>query len=355
MSESGPVESAGSSPLAYDALLLVSFGGPEKSDDVLPFLESVAAGKPIPRERLLDVAKHYELFGGVSPLNMQNRALLAALVAELNLAGPPLAVYWGNRHGNPHLVDTVREMAEAGVRRALALVTSAFGSYSGCRQYREDIQRAREAVGPDAPVIDKLRLFYNHPGFIEAMADRVAAAIGSLSAEQRDEARLIYTAHSLPLAMALGGPYQEQLQEACRLVSERVGRTTWDLVYQSRSGPPSQAWLGPDIAERLFALRDAGQTRAVVLVPIGFLSEHMEVVFDLDVEIAGLCELLGLSMVRSGVVGAHPRFVAMIRELILERIEPHSVRLALGSRGPSPDECPANCCPPGTRSPTTGS
>jgi ferrochelatase len=238
-------------------------------------------------------------------------------------------------------------MADDGVRHALAFVTSAFGSYSGCRQYLVDIARAREAVGPQAPQVDKLRLFYNHPGFIQATADRVAEALDKIAADRRASARLIYTAHSIPEAMARVSPYVQQLREACRLVSQRLGRTQWDLVYQSRSGPPSQPWLGKALDEHLRSLRagdDAAQD--LVLAPIGFLCEHMEVVYDLDVAAAGLCDELGLTMVRAGLVANHPRFVAMIRELILERIQPKPVRLALGPQGPSPDACPEGCCCP---------
>ena len=331
----------------YDALLLVSFGGPEKRDDVLPFLQNVLCGKEVPAQRVQEVAEHYYRFDGVSPINAQNRSLLLSLVSELNRHGPPLAVYWGNRNWHPLLPDVLEQMADDGIRRALAFVTSAFGSYSGCRQYSEDIARAREAVGPRAPEVDKLRLFYNHPGFIEAMADRVAEALSQIPADRRAAARLIYTAHSIPEAMARVSPYVQQLREACGLVSQHVGRAEWELVYQSRSGPPSQPWLGPDLLQYLRSLpsgQDPG--RALVLAPIGFLSEHMEVVYDLDVAAGELCDELRRTMVRAGVVANHPRFVTMIRELILERTEPHPTRLALGSQGASPDVCPEGCCNP---------
>ncbi len=331
-------------PSSYDAFLLVSFGGPEKRDDVLPFLENVLRGKRVTRQRMLEIAEHYYLFDGLSPLNAQNRALLAAVVAELNARGPRLPVYWGNRNWHPLLADAVQQMTDDGIRRALALVTSAFGSYSGCRQYLEDIGQARQAVGPQAPQIDKLRLFFNHPGFIEATADRVRAAFEAVPPDRRAPARLIYTAHSIPRAMAEFSAYETQLREACRLVSQAVGRAEWDLVYQSRSGPPAQPWLEPDVGDFLVRLHRGGGVRDVVLVPIGFLAEHMEVIYDLDVEVAGLCESLGLSLVRAGVVGTHPRFVAMIRELIEERIAAQPSRLALGDLDPSPDECPPGCC-----------
>jgi ferrochelatase len=329
----------------YDAVLLVSFGGPEKREDVIPFLENVLEGKRVPRERMLEVAEHYYLFDGVSPINVQNRALLTALLEELNTYGPRLAVYWGNRNWHPLLDDTVRQMAEDGVRRVLAFVTSAFASYSGCRQYREDIERAREAVGPSAPEVDKLRLFYNHPGFVDPMGERVRAALGEIPDDRRDAAKIVYTAHSLPETMASKCDYVLQLREACRLVSDRVGRSEWELAFQSRSGPPSQPWLEPDICDHLRGL--AGQDVSdVVVVPIGFLSEHMEVIYDLDVEAATLCDELGINLVRAGVVGTHPRFVRMIRELVEERMQEEPVRAALGDHGPSHDVCPADCCLP---------
>jgi ferrochelatase len=323
---------------------LVSFGGPEKPDDVLPFLENVLRGKNIPRERLEEVVEHYDLFDGQSPLNAQNRALLVALVGELNARGPQLPVYWGNRNWHPLLADTLEQMADDGVCRALAFVTSAFGSYSGCRQYLEDIEQARQAIGPQAPQVDKLRLFYNHPGLIEPMADRLVAALEQISPERRDTAQVIFTAHSLPEAMARTCPYQAQLSEACQLVAERAGRTAWQLAYQSRSGPPNQPWLAPDIKDLIRQLHATHSIDDLVVAPIGFLSEHMEVVYDLDVEVAELCQSLGINFVRAAVVNTHPRFVQMIRELVLERIDPATPRLALGSHGPSPDNCPAGCC-----------
>ena len=326
-----------------DALLLLSFGGPEGSDDVLPFLENVLRGKNVPHERLLEVAEHYHLFEGVSPINAQNRALLAALLTELHSQGIDLPVYWGNRNWHPLLTDTLRQMAEDGVCRALAFVTSAFASYSGCRQYLEDIERARTEVGPAAPIVEKLRLFHNHPGFIEPTAQRVAQAIASVDESARAGARLVFTAHSLPQVMADACDYVAQLRDACTLVAERVGREEWDLVYQSRSGPPTQPWLEPDVCDHLSGLHSAGYTD-VVLVPIGFVSEHMEVIYDLDVEAAGLCQQLGMNLVRSAVVGCHPRFVAMIRELVQERLSESVERLCLGDLGPSPDCCSPNCC-----------
>jgi ferrochelatase len=353
-----------------DAFLLVSFGGPEGPDDVMPFLENVVRGKNVPRERLLEVARHYELFDGVSPINEQNRALLAAVAEEFNSNGVPLPIYWGNRNWHPLLADTVEEMAADGVQRALTLVTSPFGSYPSCRQYLEDIERARQAVGPTAPAIDKLRLFYNHPGFIEPMRERVSAAFQTIPSERRSAARLLFTAHSIPLSMAERSPYERQLREACRrVVEEGLGIKDWGLdfqvssvqspapssnpqslipnpysiAFQSRSGPPSQRWLEPTMADAIRRLHAEGATD-IIVVPLGFLAENMEVIYDLDVEIAGLCDELGVNMIRADVVGRHPRFVQMIRELVVERLEPSSPKLFLGDAGPWPDDCAADCC-----------
>ena len=328
----------------YDALVVVSFGGPAAPDDVMPFLENVTRGRAVPRERLLEVAEHYHHFGGVSPINAQNRALVEALRTELVARGPALRVYWGNRNWHPFLADTLRRMAADGVRRALAFVTSAFASYSSCRQYLEDIARARVEVGGAAPVVDKLRLFWNHPGFIEPMVERVEAAVNTLPAASRTAARLVFTAHSIPVAMAKTSAYVRQLEAACALVAERLaGPRPWRLVYQSRSGPPAVPWLGPDIGEHLEALRAEG-AEAVVVAPIGFVSDHLEVRWDLDVEAAARGKALGLTLARAETVGVHPRFIGMIRELILERTAgaPH---LALGAEGPAPDECAPACCP----------
>ncbi len=326
-------------PPSYDALLLVSFGGPEGPDEVMPFLESVVRGKNVPHERLREVARHYELFGGVSPAGGQMCRLLFALVTELNTHGPRLPVYWGNRHGHPSLAEAVEEMAGDGVRRALAFVTSAFGSYPGCGQYVKDMAAARADMGHEAPQIEKLRLFYNHPGFIEAMTDRVWDAREEFPAERRAAVRLVYTAHSVPVSMTCNCSYQQQLEEACRLVSERLGRAEWRLAYQSRSGPADQDWLEPDVADCLRALAAESGSRDVVLAPLGFVCENMEIIYDLDVEMRRLCEELDLNLVRAGLVGSHRRFVQMIRELVLERMEPNPTRPALGTHGPAADLC----------------
>jgi ferrochelatase len=298
--------------------------------------------------RLLAVAEHYRHFGGVSPINAQNRALITALQSELDAHGPRLKVYWGNRNWHPLLPDALREMAADGVGRAIAFFTSAYSSYSGCRQYRENIAAAQAEVGA-APAIDKLRVFYNHPGFIEPMVENVRAAINRLPAERRSAARLIFTAHSIPLAMASGSRYVAQLQEASRLVAEGAGRGDWILVYQSRSGSPAQPWLEPDVNDYLRQIRGEGATDAVV-VPIGFISDHMEILYDLDTEAQQIAAQIGLHLVRAATVGTHPKFVAMIRELILERIGEAPPR-ALGSHGPSHDVCAVNCCLPVSRRP----
>ena len=235
-------------------------------------------------------------------------------------------------------------MAGDGVQRVFAFVTSAYSSYSGCRQYLEDLARAREAAGPGAPEVLKLRVFYNHPGFIEPMADRVHEALDLIPRERRAAAALAFTAHSVPMSMAQSSRYVEQVEEACRLVAERVGHTVYRLVYQSRSGAPGQPWLGPDILEHLQQLAAAGASRDVVVAPIGFISDHMEVLYDLDTEARRLSEQLGLNMVRAKTVGTDPRFVAMIRELVLERMESLEKR-ALGVFGPNHDVCPEDCCP----------
>jgi ferrochelatase len=331
-------------PHEYDAILVVSFGGPEGPDEVLPFLENVLRGRNVPRERMLEVAEHYYHFGGVSPINAQNRALIAALGKELDAHGPKLPIYWGNRNWRPLLPDALRQMADDGVKRALAFFTSAYSSYSGCRQYRENIAAAQAEVGPAAPRVEKLRVFFNHPGFIEPMIENVRAALAQIPAPRRGRAELVFTAHSIPLAMAKNCRYEAQLREASRLVSEGVDPNRWRLVYQSRSGPPGQPWLEPDICDALRALAEGGDVHDVVVAPIGFTSDHLEVLYDLDFEARQLAEELGLNMVRAATVGVHPRFVGMIRELIEERLSDNPKRLALGAMGPSHDVCPGDCC-----------
>jgi protoporphyrin/coproporphyrin ferrochelatase len=336
----------------YDAIVVVGFGGPERLEDVLPFLENVTRGRNIARERLLEVAEHYHHFGGVSPINAQVRALIAALRLELDRHEIRLPICWGNRNWHPLLADTVAEMTAAGIKRALAVVLAAYSSYSSCRQYREDIERARAVVGSGAPRVDKLRVFYNHPEFILANSDRVRAAIESFAEDRRDSAQFAFTAHSIPVSMASNCDYESQLHETCRLVAEEVGIVPerWTLVYQSRSGRPGDRWLEPDILDHLRALQGRGVTD-VVIHPIGFLSDHMEVLYDLDEEARHRCDAVGLSMVRSQTVGTHPRFVSMLRELIAERIEQPRIVTprAAGMYGPSHDVCPETCCLPSVR------
>jgi ferrochelatase len=339
-------------PDKYDALVVVSFGGPEGREDVLPFLENVLRGKRVPRERMLEVAEHYYHFDGVSPINAQNRALLAALEDEFRRHQMNLPIYWGNRNWHPYLADTVLKMKEDDVRHALAFVTSVFGSYSGCRQYQEDLQRARETVGTDAPLIDKLRSGFNHPGFISAMSERVKSALDKITRDCLPRTQLVFTAHSIPTGMAAGSPYVTQLSEACRLVAEAVGQPSWKLVYQSRSGPPQQPWLEPDICDYLREIASQDLASHVVVAPIGFISDHMEVLFDLDTEARQVSEEVGLTMVRAETVGTHPQFISMIRELVIERLDDESERRCLGVLGPSPDICPGDCCPSGQPRPT---
>ena len=328
----------------YDAILFVSFGGPEGPDDVIPFLENVLRGRNVPRERMLEVAEHYKHFGGVSPINSQNRALISALEKLLSAEGPHLPVYFGNRNWHPLLQDTIQKMADDGIKKALAFVTSAFSSYSGCRQYREDIQRAQEAVGGAAPQIDKLRVYFNHPGFIEPMVENVQKAIELLPHDAQQEVHVAFTAHSIPQAMADGSNYESQLKEASQLIADKAGLTDWKLVYQSRSGPPSQPWLQPDVCDHITREKDSRGIKSIVVAPIGFISDHMEVLFDLDTEAKELCEKLDIAFARAATVGTHPKFVRCIRDLVAERMTDSPARLALGCMGPSHDVCPTDCC-----------
>jgi ferrochelatase len=329
---------------SYDAILIVSFGGPEGPDEVMPFLENVLRGKPVPRERMLEVAEHYQHFDGMSPINEQNRKLISALDKELKTHGHRLPIYWGNRNWHPLLTDTLRQMADDGVQRALAFFTSAYSSYSGCRQYREDIVRAQGIVGFGAPQIDKLRVFFNHPGFIEPMVESVQACLNEIPIEKRNTTPLLFTAHSIPLEMAENCRYVAQLQETCRLIAERVGHTRWELVYQSRSGAPHQPWLEPDVCDRINQLQTIEKLSDLVILPVGFISDHLEVLFDIDTEARDLCERLDINMHRAATVGTHPQFIEMIRLLIEERLADVPRRIAMGCLAPSHDECPVDCC-----------
>ncbi len=328
--------------MPYDSFLLVSFGGPEGPEDVMPFLENVLRGKNVPQQRMLEVAEHYRHFGGISPINAQNRALLEAIRSEFAATGLQLPVYWGNRNWHPLFADTLRQMREDGCKRAIAFFTSMFSSYSGCRQYRENIADARLEVGPGAPVVDKLRMGFNHPGFIEPMAQNVRAAMGEIQGDSRTP--VLFTAHSIPLAMAQHCDYEKQLREACRLVAQASGIGSWQLVFQSRSGPPQQPWLEPDICNWIEQDDRASKLTRLVIAPIGFVSDHMEVMFDLDEEASQLCQDRGILVARAATVGSHPQFVTMIRQLVQERISGTSQRPVLGCLGPWHDVCPENCC-----------
>ncbi|MFD5749636.1 ferrochelatase [Streptomyces sp. NPDC127033] len=357
-------EQSATSP--YDALLLLSFGGPEGPDDVVPFLENVTRGRGIPKERLKEVGRHYFLFGGVSPINEQNRVLLDALRKDFAGHGLDLPVYWGNRNWAPYLTDTLREMAADGRRRIAVLATSAYASYSGCRQYREDLAAALATLageGIEPPRVDKLRHYFNHPGFLEPVIDGVLASLADLPEDVRAGAHLAFTTHSVPTASAdtsgpaeghgEGGAYVAQHLDVARLVVAAVQAETgiaypWRLVYQSRSGAPHIPWLEPDICDHLETLSAEG-VPAVVMAPIGFVSDHMEVLYDLDTEATAKAAELGLPVRRSATVGADPRFAAAVRDLLLERAATERgravERCALGALGPSHDLCPAGCCP----------
>jgi protoporphyrin/coproporphyrin ferrochelatase len=334
--------------VVYDAFVLLSFGGPEKPDDVMPFLRNVVRGRGVPEERLAAVAEHYMHFGGVSPINQQCRDLLAAIKTDFSAYGVDLPLYWGNRNWHPMLEDTVAQMRDDGVTSALGFATSAYGGYSSCKQYWEDIARARAKVGPGAPQITKLRQFWDHPGFVEPHVSAVRDALGTLAPERRATTRLVFTAHSIPASMAetagpTGGRYTAQLNETARLVhAEAAADLPWDLVWQSRSGPPQVPWLEPDINDHLATLADQGVTD-VVVSPIGFVSDHLEVLWDLDNEAAETAEKLGLGYARAATPGTDPRFVTMVRELVQERTDAQP-RRRLGTL-PIWDECPGGCCP----------
>jgi protoporphyrin/coproporphyrin ferrochelatase len=324
---------------SFDALLIVSFGGPEKHEDVLPFLENVLRGKNVPRERMLEVAEHYYHFDGCSPINEQTKELIAAVEQDFRDHGVKLPVYWGNRNWHPFLAETLKQMQADGIRHAAALVTSAFGSYSGCRQYREDIARALQAAGTEDLLIEKLPNFCDREEFVETMADRVRMAMAELPPAERSGAgpikaeQLIFTAHSIPMSMAESSPYVRQLKEASQRVATACGVSNWTLVYQSRSGPPSQPWLAPDICDYLREQQAAG-VRSVIICPIGFISDHMEVLYDLDTEARALCDQLGIKMVRAGTAGSHPKIVGMLRDMVFN-----------AAASPVLGYCEAGCCP----------
>jgi protoporphyrin/coproporphyrin ferrochelatase len=306
--------------MEFDAVLLLSFGGPEGPEQVRPFLENVTRGRDVPPERLDHVAEHYMHFGGVSPINRINRALLARLRAELVERGSDIPVYFGNRNWEPYVEDTVATMRDNGVQRAAVFATSAWSGYSSCTQYVEDIARARRAAGPNAPELVKLRPYFDHPSFVQIFADTVGAASGALPAELLPDARLVFTAHSIPVAADQRcGPrlYSRQVAYAARLVAAAAGYRDFDLAWQSRSGPPQVPWLEPDVAEHLSALAASG-TKAVIVCPIGFVADHIEVVWDLDQELSSQAEAAGVVLTRAATPNAHPRFARMAVDLIDE-------------------------------------
>lgn len=357
----------------YDALLLLSFGGPEGPDDVLPFLQNVTRDRGIPDERLVEVGAHYDLFGGRSPINSQNRALRAALRAELGRRGLDLPVLWGNRNWEPYLADVLRGAHDAGHRRVLALTTSAYTSYSGCRQYREDLGGALEALAGEGRelVVDQVRRYFNLPGFVQANVDAVVAGVRRLAESGHERPRLVFVTHSVPVSMAdtagpRGGEYLAQHLDVAVTVTSEVARQVgvdrlgWDLVFCSRSGRPDRPWTEPDVNDHLENLA-AGGPMAVVLAPIGFVSDHMEVVYDLDTEAATTAERLGIAVERVPTAGTHPAFVAGLVDLVLERVEVARrgaerigadppppggpERVTAGRLEASHEICPVGCCP----------
>ncbi len=342
----------------YDAVLLLSFGGPERPDDVMPFLRNVTAGRGVPDERLAQVAEHYHRFGGRSPINGQNRALVVALRAELAARGVDLPVLWGNRNWAPYVTDTLREAHQAGHRRVLVVTTSAYSSYSSCRQYREDLAGALLTLAGEGRLldVDKVRPYFNHPGFVEPNARAATTALRSLP----QGSHLVFVTHSVPVAMddasgpgghldsAYSGQHRDVAAVVAASVSRQVGRKVpWELVYCSRSGPPSQAWLEPDVGDHLRALHAAGAPGAAVC-PIGFVSDHLEVVYDLDTEAADVAAELGLPFARAVTAGTDPAFVAGLVDLAAERAAQargdQPDRPSAGRRGPAPAVCPVGCC-----------
>ena len=306
---------------AFDAVLVVSFGGPQGPDDIRPFLANVLRGRRVAPERVEEVAHHYERFGGVSPITAITRRQGKGLEARLRDAGEPLPVYVGMRNWHPYLADTLREMHAAGVRRAVGFIAAAQHSYSSCQQYRENVAAARaelRAQGADVEVTF-VGSWFDHPGFVQANAAHVRAALARLDPPLQDAARLVCTAHSIPVPMARRSRYEAQLRESSRLVAEAAGLRDWELVYQSRSGRPEDPWLGPDVGEYLRAARADG-LQAALLCPIGFVCDHIEVLYDLDQEAAAVCREIGLPMVRAEAVNDDPRFLDMMADMVLRTV-----------------------------------
>lgn len=330
--------------LPFDAIIFVSFGGPEGRDEVIPFLENVLRGRNVPRERMLEVAEHYYHFDGVSPINAQNRDLIEAVKRELAGRGVHIPIYFGNRNWRPMLTDAFKQMEADGIQNVIAFVTSALSSYSGCRQYRENMADAQKLCGASAPKVAKLRVFFNHPRFVACMVDRVNEALEKIPQPERASAHLVFTAHSIPQAMAANCKYEVQLREACRLVAEGVGHRDYRVAFQSRSGPPTQPWLEPDIGDVVREIGAGEGSKRLVCCPIGFISDHMEVLYDLDDEAAQIAKDVGVHFVRAGTAGTHPEFVRMVADLIIERMNEGSERPAIGLMGPNHDVCPEDCC-----------
>ncbi|MCR9201265.1 MAG: ferrochelatase [Planctomycetaceae bacterium] len=335
----------------YDAILFVSFGGPEGPDDVIPFLENVLRGRNVPRERLLEVAEHYNHFGGVSPINDQCRELIAALETELQANDIHVPIKWGNRNWHPMMADTMADIKASGAKRILAFVTSGFSCYSGCRQYREDVYKAQDECDANDIEVHKIRVFFNHPDFVAVNAENVGRAIDEVADGDRSSVNVAFTAHSIPDTMASTSDYVKQLSESCRLVAAELGlsENQWELVYQSRSGRPQDPWLEPDICDHIESLHGQG-VRKLVVSPIGFLSDHMEVMYDLDDEALQKCRELGVAMARAATPGTHPRFVSMIRKLIQERMQQVTPE-CIGQFPANHDVCPQDCCPAPPRRP----
>lgn len=327
----------------FDALLLLSFGGPEGPDEVMPFLENVTRGRGIPRARLEAVAEHYLHFGGVSPINGINRALIEAIQAELDAGHRDLPVYFGNRNWDPFVEDTVTAMRDDGIARAAVFATSAWGGYSGCAQYQEDIARARAAVGDSAPELHRLPQYFDHPLLIQMFSDAIADAAAELPDALRDEARLVFTAHSIPLrAVDRCGSnlYPRQVRHTSALVAAAAGFADYDVVWQSRSGPPQVPWLEPDVGEHLSGLAEAG-TRAVIVCPVGFVADHIEVIWDLDGELAEQAAELGVALARAKTPNSKPLFARLVLDLLDEVETGREPTRVVGSESVPADIAPA--------------
>ncbi|MCB0326985.1 MAG: ferrochelatase [Bdellovibrionales bacterium] len=331
--------------MSYDALLLLSFGGPEGPDDVMPFLNNVLRGKPVPEERKMEVASHYQAHGGISPINAQNRAMIAALRKAMSDQSMNLPIYWGNRNWKPYLKDTLAQIIKDGHKKILCYVTSAYSSYSGCRQYREDIAKALEELGDSSLQVDKIRSFFNHPLWIKVHQKRIMEKLQDIDPSIYPKLKILFTAHSLPLSMAQSCDYQIQLEDAAQEVSKGLPISQWQLCYQSRSGSPHVPWLGPDVCEAIDQI-DSKEIQHVLVHPLGFVSDHMEVIFDLDQEAKDCAKKNELHFTRSKSPGTHPLMVELIVDLISEYLEPSHKRASIGALAPRDAHCSPDCCKP---------